>query len=371
MGWFSSKPIVNENNCVQFYDGDKMGMYYFSPIGKIKLIPAKYDFVAMPSDGWFQVNNNGQSAYFNQWGKIVLPFSNQYDSYGDFTEGLARVMINNLWGYINKKGEEVISPQFVFAEPFSENRATVRDKNGLEGAIDKTGKLLIPFKYKFLGPFKSGYAQIEAYPNNTGIIDLNGNIIIEPIFYSIEYLSGDTFTVIKKLGDKFIEGTYKIGRDINWNNNLDEQNAFNALVKDFTTACEGLMNKLYKSGCPCEHPRFRDYITWSRNIDFVDHNRLFSALEKRLSVIVEDNNNSILSCPVCQTKYHTKWEQYSIALDVTTVSVKPEKEFTNNYKPATLPKPYCLTFYGYANMTFIEKEFYHTDIETVINYLSE
>ena len=93
----------------QFYHGEKMGI---KTIEDGVIIPAIYDFVECISDGLFHVTEADSHAYFNSNGKIFLPFQNKYESYGNFTEGLARVKIDNHWGYIDKSGAEIIKPQF-------------------------------------------------------------------------------------------------------------------------------------------------------------------------------------------------------------------------------------------------------------------
>ena len=67
---------------------------------------------------------------------------------GQFKEGLARVKNhNNLYGYIDKKGKEVIPCQFTKAFDFSEGLAAVSNEENLFGFIDTNGELKIPFKY--------------------------------------------------------------------------------------------------------------------------------------------------------------------------------------------------------------------------------
>src|ERR1700754_4173946 len=101
---------------LQFYEENKMGIKTID--GEI-IIPAIYDFVAHPSDGLFTVTEGNYTAYFDTAGNQVLPFSNKYESYGNFTEGLARVMVNEKWGFINRFGDEVISPEFYHADEFA------------------------------------------------------------------------------------------------------------------------------------------------------------------------------------------------------------------------------------------------------------
>lgn len=51
----------------------------------------------------------------------------QFDTADAFVEGMARVQINNKWGYIDKTGKFVIPPQFEEVHPFSEGLALVRE----------------------------------------------------------------------------------------------------------------------------------------------------------------------------------------------------------------------------------------------------
>jgi len=53
-------------------------------------------------------------------------------------ESLFRVSVNNKWGYINKRGENVINPQFDYVRSFSEGLAPV-EIGGKWGYIDKSG----------------------------------------------------------------------------------------------------------------------------------------------------------------------------------------------------------------------------------------
>ena len=104
----------------QFYENNKMGI---KTADGLIIIPAIYDFVAPLSDGLFTITEGNYTAYFDSAGDEVLPFSNKYESYGNFTEGLARVMINEKWGFIDKTGKVVIQ--------FKYNQASRHFRNGL------------------------------------------------------------------------------------------------------------------------------------------------------------------------------------------------------------------------------------------------
>ena len=103
--------------------------------------------------------------------------------YGEFfNEGLAAVTIKNgtenLCGFIDKTGKEVVKPQYEDVKDFYNGFACVQ-KNGLWGFIDKTGKLVIPCQFSDYGYFIHGAAWVEKNGKNA-LIDTNGKFLIEP-----------------------------------------------------------------------------------------------------------------------------------------------------------------------------------------------
>ena len=64
----------------------------------------------------------------------------------DFSEGLARVLVNGKLGFINTSGELEIQPVFENAYNFSHGLCRAR-KDVNWGYIDKTGKYVIPCEY--------------------------------------------------------------------------------------------------------------------------------------------------------------------------------------------------------------------------------
>src|SRR5262249_43054146 len=84
------------------------------------VIPCQFDDVAMDNYGGFEDPNYCHG--------VPKAFRN-------FSEGLCAVRIGNKWGYIDKTGKVVISPQFDSAGIFSEGLACVR-KGRKVGYID-------------------------------------------------------------------------------------------------------------------------------------------------------------------------------------------------------------------------------------------
>ena len=107
----------------------------------------------------------------------------KYKATGKFSEGLAPVLgQNNLWGYIDKKGNEVIPCQFKKAFNFSEGLALVSNKDDKVGYIDIAGELKIPFQFADASSFKEGSAAVKDDSGLFGYINQEGYYLIEPSF---------------------------------------------------------------------------------------------------------------------------------------------------------------------------------------------
>lgn len=138
--------------------------------------------------GWF---NDVKYGFIDTTGKLVIPI--EYDLYGiGFHEGLVGVNIDGKTGYLNKKGEIAIEPQFDGGSHFSEGLAHVGvpgDSLSLVGFIDKTGELVIPPRFKSALDFKEGRACVKDTNDLYGMIDRQGNWVIPPKFEGLIFYS--------------------------------------------------------------------------------------------------------------------------------------------------------------------------------------
>ena len=87
---------------------------------------------------------------------------------GDFSEGMAAVSTSDKgsrqskYGFIDKAGNEVVTPEFVSAGDFSEGFAavSVETKKGEKtGLIDKAGRMAVPPIYDYIGRLTDGMAR--------------------------------------------------------------------------------------------------------------------------------------------------------------------------------------------------------------------
>lgn len=123
----------------------------------------------------------------------------KYDYIGDFNQGVAIVVKNNLYGVILMGGYEIIAPSYDYISPFKEGYAQairkgeckILDLSGRE-CKQYEGKLIaIPAKYDSVRDFKNGYACVQLN-EKWGAIDVNCNEIYEPQFYFLSDFIGGT-----------------------------------------------------------------------------------------------------------------------------------------------------------------------------------
>ena len=96
----------------------------------------------------------------------------------DFSDDLAAIFENNLWGFIGLTGDVLIHPQFQDVWPFSDGLAAVQS-NELWGFINQIGDWIIPPRFENVLPFTDGRAAVSV-DGKIGYIDTGGQIIIEP-----------------------------------------------------------------------------------------------------------------------------------------------------------------------------------------------
>lgn len=135
---------------------------------------------SQPSELW-------KWGYMDPTGKLAI--SPRFDGAEPFSNGVARVIIDDRVGYINHKGEYVILPQFDIQQFFNgldyfvEDRLPLKLKaEGKIGYIDKTGEFIIPPQFEEVENFSNGRALVcskkDEYTDKCGYIDPWGKLVI-------------------------------------------------------------------------------------------------------------------------------------------------------------------------------------------------
>lgn len=201
-----------------------------------EIVPLKYDDASNFSCGLGRVAISGSKFFIDKTGNRQLSLKTKYEQIGkSFEHGLLPVKKNDKWGYVNRQGEEIISPKYEAIQYFSEGFAAVnylgkwgfikkeklllnaslvrelRVKRGDKMAmisqksipiasnnIEESNEIrvveVISPKYDWVSPFINGFARV-AKDNMMGVIDTTGRIIV-PIQYNyIEDNSDGLFAV--------------------------------------------------------------------------------------------------------------------------------------------------------------------------------
>lgn len=108
----------------------------------------------------------------------------KFDEVQDFSEGLAAVRIEDKWGYINKKGDMIIDPEFIYARPFKSGKAFVNTEKMQPGYIDRKGSFTPVDKVKSSNilTFSEGLCAIQVVGKGYGFVDEDDNKVITPEF---------------------------------------------------------------------------------------------------------------------------------------------------------------------------------------------
>lgn len=163
------------------------------------VIKTKYDEVGDFYDGMSLVYNKTPTAKFtqkfgfiNKKGEEVIP-PTKYDAI-NFSEGKAYIMDRYKRGYINRRGEYVITlPDTIVGYRFSEGKASISTPSLKVGLIDSTGKQLINCNYDEPFLYKEGLSK-ASFNGKTGIIDSNYNLVVPIEYYEVKsYNQGRTF----------------------------------------------------------------------------------------------------------------------------------------------------------------------------------
>ena len=135
----------------------------------------------------------GQFGFVDKRGNWII--NPQYDDVDVFRENVCWVMKDKKWGLIDSEGNFIISPQYQGAREFNKGLANIKiaDKWGV---IDKEGKLIIRPEFDFIDSFKDGIAYVK---NNGkyGFVFIENNRIITPVYDDVRGFSEGLAAVLK------------------------------------------------------------------------------------------------------------------------------------------------------------------------------
>lgn len=139
----------------------------------------------------------GKRGFLNlHTGAIII--DGRYDRAWNFSEGLAAVCRDNMIGFINAAGQEVIPCQFPTSEhainrmgyAFHKGYATVTNSKNECGLINKQGQLLVDTIYDCIWSPSDCGVRIFQDEEKCGVMDSKGNIIV-PLRYDNIWCEGE------------------------------------------------------------------------------------------------------------------------------------------------------------------------------------
>ena len=249
----------------------------------------------------YKIQLEGMSGYINAKGQIVI--TPQWIFAGDFSEGLAAVPIKKSkpsgageeqklpWiGFIDKSGDVVLEPDCGYARSFSEGLAAA-EKDGKYGFIDKSGEFVIPPRYDFVSEFSEGIALVAFFEpygtlrEKSYYIDREGKIISDETMYASSWFSGGLgpagigespdrkFGYINIEGEFVIEPVFEYAR--NFSNGI-------AAVK-----MDGKWGFIDKTGDITIEPRFEDAGEFADGLCNVKLDDLWGYIDETGAFVVE------------------------------------------------------------------------------------
>lgn len=167
--------------------GAKKGKeYVYINMKTFEVIKTSYEFAGEFQDGMATVLKDNKYGFINSSFSLIVPCF--YNITRNFSEGFASVKDSTgKWGYIAKDRNSIASCIYDKGHEFSCGRAMVL-KDSLIGFIDKTGKLVIPFSFDYSSFDDYNYNRKQGFLDGIcairkndkyGIIDTAGNVLLD------------------------------------------------------------------------------------------------------------------------------------------------------------------------------------------------
>lgn len=161
---------------------------YYDLSGKITYIenadPLVNEAICKFNNGFCRIRRSGKFYFSDEFGKPI--FNTAFDKAEDFKENFAEVKINGKWGFINKKGELIIKPQFYETHPFSNGLSQVAfGPNAKHGYIDTAGNFIIKPQYDNASAFADNKAWV-LLDGKWGLINQNNEFVISPVYKEVK-----------------------------------------------------------------------------------------------------------------------------------------------------------------------------------------
>jgi hypothetical protein len=196
--------IFMDSNLVKVKKDVKWGLMNIA--GK-QILPFDYDAITIYSkERLVQATKGDQIIFFDADGKQLFEKAKNVYTISSCGEGMITCKVNDKYGYLDLKGNEVIITRYDEAAAFANGLAKVGKKSltsgskTLYGYIDKKGNEVIPVKYETLGSFNNGLAYLkDPETNRYGFVDKTGKWVLNPVYLDL--------TIFDNLGGAWVKQT--------------------------------------------------------------------------------------------------------------------------------------------------------------------
>ncbi len=155
------------------------------------------------------------------------------------------------WGYVDDKGNRVISCKYDHAYPFYESDLALVGSDGQFGYINKQGQVKIPLQYKKAYPFSDGVAAVKkAGINKYGFINSKGEEIVKFGYSDVKW--------------GFVEGYAWVKEGKNWgmiNKKGDKASGFNYVRLSYFDPNTGVTDAVTKDGATHYYYKGKKYFS--------------------------------------------------------------------------------------------------------------
>lgn len=233
--------------------------------------------------------------YINDKGNFVL--SPKYEMARDFQEnGLAIIQLNNLTGIIDNDGYFIVKPKYETISLFSEGRATAIDDKGFK-VLDESGKEITSKAYSFIGDYKEGRAVVANTNENGeylyGYLNRRGNEVI-PLSYesASDFQDGKALVKLKEGGYALIDLTGKVLNSYSYPYVDDYGEGMLA----FRKSNDGKWGYMDESGKVLIEPQFMGTQPFVKEKAIVNvENNHYGLIDRQGKFIIKPNYNSLLN----------------------------------------------------------------------------
>lgn len=239
-------------------------------------------------DGLARVEVNDLWGYLDAAGKLAIDA--KYDHVNEFNSGFATAQLGEKYVVLNKQGQEIAIevPGIIDVKGFSEGLAPYRTESKFFGYIGVDGKVAIPAKFSSVGYFSDGVAWAKTESGAVGYIDKSGEWVIEPQFSAAKDFEAES-------------GVARIKKDAQWgyvNKSGEIIYVDTELWGDFSQGlCKGRKGDLFgfynAKGEWVIQPQFENVRDFKNGYAAAEKNKMWGIIDKTGSWIIEPTFDGI------------------------------------------------------------------------------